>query len=524
MSLTNDGNGTFDADVAMTSPSGGSLAGTVEVHDAHGVSALRFAWLASSCTATQDTLDLTINGTTVARVVPEPDGPFCACSPSIHEYEVPLARALALLHPGANALGVRKSTGLPAQQRTHIAWAYGAITVDGAEHMVPIFDWTGTGTFTSLNMCTMGSTPGAVDAAADTNALPTPPVSMSWTGHLPCGAALGDVPNGPFRLLVTATDGGTMGADVHDAMLTMPSSMTFMGASCDDGNPCTIDVCGPAGCEHTPVVCEGSATACMDAPTCDPASGQCVVAAKPNGASCNDGNACTQNDSCQDGVCASGAPVVCTGGDACHEAGTCDPTTGQCSMVAKADGSRCDDGNACTQFDVCQAGTCTGGSPVVCASGDACHDAGTCDPATGMCSSHPKADGASCNDGNACTVDEACHAGVCGGGQAVTCNTPGDACHEDATCNPSTGQCENAPKPDGTPCSDANKCTQTDTCQAGACTGGDPVICEAPNGCFTAMCRPRSGRCKVKRVEHFRQCIRELKGKDKPKKDKGKRK
>jgi hypothetical protein len=66
----------FDADVAMTSPAGTPLAGTVEVHDAHGASALRFTWLASSCNQNQDTLDLTINGATVARVVPEPNGPF----------------------------------------------------------------------------------------------------------------------------------------------------------------------------------------------------------------------------------------------------------------------------------------------------------------------------------------------------------------------------------------------------------------------------------------------------------------
>ena len=62
MALTNDGNGAFEADVAMTSPSGGPLAGTVEVHDAHGVSALRVTWLATSCTLTQDTLDLTSTG------------------------------------------------------------------------------------------------------------------------------------------------------------------------------------------------------------------------------------------------------------------------------------------------------------------------------------------------------------------------------------------------------------------------------------------------------------------------------
>ena len=86
---------------------------------------------------------------------------------------------------------------------------------------------------------------------------------------------------------------------------------------------------------------------------------------------------CAPTDKCQG--------VVCTALDQCHQAGTCDPATGQCSNPAKPDGAPCDDGNACSQVDTCQAGLCQGGSSVVCHAPDQCHDPGTCDPATGQC-------------------------------------------------------------------------------------------------------------------------------------------
>src|SRR2546421_702673 len=92
-----------------------------------------------------------------------------------------------------------------------------------------------------------------------------------------------------------------------------------------------------------------------------------------------------------------------TATDQCHVAGTCNPATGTCSNPAKPDGASCDDGNACTGTDTCQAGTCTGTNPVVCAATDQCHVAGTCDPATGTCSNPAKPNGAACNDGSACT-------------------------------------------------------------------------------------------------------------------------
>ena len=107
-----------------------------------------------------------------------------------------------------------------------------------------------------------------------------------------------------------------------------------------------------------------------------------------NGTACNDGNACTQSDTCQAGACTGGNPVACTALDQCHAAGTCNPATGVCSNPAKADGTACNDGNACTQTDTCQGGTCTGGNPVTCTAVDPCHAAGTCDPSTGKCSAN----------------------------------------------------------------------------------------------------------------------------------------
>src|SRR5204862_252298 len=87
---------------------------------------------------------------------------------------------------------------------------------------------------------------------------------------------------------------------------------------------------------------------------------------------------------CQAGLCAGTNPVTCAPADQCHDAGTCDPATGTCSNPAKPDGTACNDGNACTRTDTCQAGLCSGTNPVTCAPADQCHDAGTCDPEAGL--------------------------------------------------------------------------------------------------------------------------------------------
>ena len=50
------------------------------------------------------------------------------------------------------------------------------------------------------------------------------------------------------------------------------------------------------------------------------------------------------------------AEVVCAASDQCHDVGACDPQTGNCSNPAKMNNTACNDGNGCTQSDTCQRG------------------------------------------------------------------------------------------------------------------------------------------------------------------------
>ncbi|HJQ84680.1 MAG TPA: hypothetical protein VKA21_11415 [Candidatus Binatia bacterium] len=113
---------------------------------------------------------------------------------------------------------------------------------------------------------------------------------------------------------------------------------------------------------------------------------------------------------------------------------------------------------------------CGGGDPVVCAGPDACRLASFCDPATVACVAPPKPDGTTCNDGNACTRQDACQAGACSG-DPVVCD--GGACRIGGTCNTATGTCDTAVAPDGTACDDGDSCTTTDACRSGVCAVQD---------------------------------------------------
>lgn len=87
-------------------------------------------------------------------------------------------------------------------------------------------------------------------------------------------------------------------------------------------------------------------------------SAQCTAIAEA--ASCDDGDACTQVDTCLAGVCTGADPVVCTALDQCHSVGICDTETGLCPDPLADNGTVCDDGDACTTLDVCTDGTCAG--------------------------------------------------------------------------------------------------------------------------------------------------------------------
>src|SRR5947208_2877250 len=268
------------------------------------------------------------------------------------------------------------------------------------------------------------------------------------------------------------------------------------GSACNDDNACTpSDTCQNGVCTGgNPVVCPAP-DQCHDAGTCNPTTGTCSNPVKPNGSACNDDNACTRTDTCQSGACTGRNPVVCPAPDQCHDAGTCNPATGTCSNPVKPDGTACNDGNACTQTDTCQMGACTGTNAVVCPAPDQCHDAGTCNPGTGACSNPAKPDGSACSDGHACTRTDACECGVCRCGNPVVCPAP-DQCHDAVPCHPGSGACSTPGAPHGPSCTLFRACTRTDTCQMGACTGTNAVVCPAPDQCHDAgTCNPGTGAC-----------------------------
>ncbi len=57
-------------------------------------------------------------------------------------------------------------------------------------------------------------------------------------------------------------------------------------------------------------------------------------------------------------LCVGSNPRTCAALDQCHTAGTCNASTGTCSNPSQVDSTACDDGNACTQTDQCHAGAC----------------------------------------------------------------------------------------------------------------------------------------------------------------------
>lgn len=265
------------------------------------------------------------------------------------------------------------------------------------------------------------------------------------------------------------------------------------------------------------------------------APNDCAVncATEPDGTACDDGNACTQSDVCQAGVCTGSDPVVCTASSQCHEVGVCDPGTGVCSNPTSPDTKACDDGNACTTGDFCDgAGTCVGGTLNTCAANDtACADF-QCNPVSGACDVIvPINEGGTCDDGNACTDGELCVAGTCTQGTSVcACQTDSDCvddgdlcngtlicvanncvvdpatvpapCDSSAdtecsanTCIPATGLCVMRPRNENQSCDDGDLCTTNDVCIAGTCTG-DTVDCSPfDDACNTVACDPSLGTC-----------------------------
>ena len=155
---------------------------------------------------------------------------------------------------------------------------------------------------------------------------------------------------------------------------------------------------------------------------------------KPDGTSCDDGNACTIADYCNDGTCIGGGTLNCDDGNVCTD-DLCDPGSG---CYYENNTSPCDDGLYCTVDDTCSDGVCTG-SPRDCSYLNGQCSIGVCSEDLQACMMEPANEGGSCDDGLWCTVNDTCQNGVCGG-VPRDCDD-GLACSIDS-CSETAQQCE----------------------------------------------------------------------------------
>jgi hypothetical protein len=127
--------------------------------------------------------------------------------------------------------------------------------------------------------------------------------------------------------------------------------------TCDGTNlACPSDELAPAT-----TTCRAAAGECDQAETCTGASSDCPAdLAAGNGTPCNDGTFCNGADTCSGGSCSNHAGDPCPGADGdgdCSE--SCSEASDACS-AADPNGAACDDGNVCTVDDQCTGGVCSG--------------------------------------------------------------------------------------------------------------------------------------------------------------------
>lgn len=152
-----------------------------------------------------------------------------------------------------------------------------------------------------------------------------------------------------------------------------------------------------------------------------------------------------------------------------HDADACGADTcPQAACTGRKDGAPCDDGDGCTVSDACVAGVCTSGADIC-----ACHTTKDCakrqaelDKVAGLCAPTLY-----------CDIAQLPHKCVQNPGTIIDCPTSADTTCQINTCVPKTGECALLPIP-ATPCDDGDPCTAGDMCDAtGSCATGTTFIC-----------------------------------------------
>lgn len=183
-------------------------------------------------------------------------------------------------------------------------------------------------------------------------------------------------------------------ADCDDGLYCNGQEVCFRGVCaatsvprCNDGNPCTDDICDP------------DLDACQSV---------------PNNNTCDDGNPCTTDGVCENGECLPGESRECDNGLVCR------PSDGACV--------------ACVSADDCGSSFCT---PAVCAVNNCVYLSPPCDSSQycldeeGVCADCVS--DADCDDGVFCNGQESCLDGMCFEGT--------EPCGPSETCEEATENC-----------------------------------------------------------------------------------
>ncbi len=257
----------------------------------------------------------------------------------------------------------------------------------------------------------------------------------------------------------------------------------------------------------------------LDAAPCDPSptpvdcnmNGHCDACDIATGVSldCNNNgipDECETGACCTPGGCLEGltpAECIAAGGffygegttcpdcddmNPCTDDG-CDPASGMCTHTPVADGTDCpDDPLFCNGTESCVGGMCVSpGNPCL-------PPTPRCDEVNDTCVECLTA--SQCDDGDPCNGAEQCVGFMCQAGTPVVCDPP-DQCQQAGVCDPATGTCDYAPQPAGTMCSDDFNCTTNDVCDGMGGCAGTAVVCDDGNDCTDDSCNPATGMCEA---------------------------
>lgn len=309
---------------------------------------------------------------------------------------------------------------------------------------------------------------------------------------------------------------------------TEPYGRCVFDGNALDGAPCSFGECNNQGeCTFPHITCPIVPESSCIRYVFNPQTGICDQIQKTG--ACDDGDHCTQYDTCIDGVCVGERKscddyVECTIDSCVSPVGTClnvlAPNTcridGKCwtdgqtntecgctvcnsslSTIAWSIPSSqlsCDDGNTCTTNDVCN--TITGqceGTPISCPPTPECYYS---ECINGACQQIAYEDGSSCDDDDTCTVNDVCTLGRCRG-SPIDCSSFSSECTI-GVCNQFDG-CVAVNVENTTRCNiGANACLGVQHCVAGVCVSSGPPTCPtSSNPCTQFVCDSTYGCVEV---------------------------